>query len=584
MKSNGKELYCSLAFDEMHIRRHVQWSDTQKKFLGFISFGRKDKDGRLPVANQALVFLITGININISIPIAYFFVRSLNGTEKSIIIKEILRQISEHGIKLINLTFDGLRSNFTACTRLGANFSFDNFKPFFYNPFDGTKIHISCDACHMLKLTRNRLGIEKKLQNGKGESIEWSHFDNLENYRVNRNFVTYKLTKKHIQWEKNKMCVRYAAQLFSNSTADSFEYLMNQNCCGFENCGPTAEFTRIINNTFDVFNSKSIESENIFKRAITKESAGTIFNYLDKVADYFKSIHVNGQNIMGTDKRTGFKGFIINIFNLKSLYSMYVETGLLDFIPTFQLSQDLLESTFGRIRSLNGNNDNPTETQFTSALRKILINNEIKSSVHANCIDNLKIATVSSLRQSSPKNINIQSFNNRINQEGDDNPELISLNENDFLIDCCEEMSLASIAGSIEQKIQMKGRFECNCKFVIARNEKVTNLTISNNGYAPCISTLHVCKVANILFNSSRNQINFDYKKLIENVMDTIEFQNIFSTYFDCDMSHKMGFIKYIIEEFIRLQATYVARNLTLIEQKFLCSKLLKKKSHFLGQ
>lgn len=584
MKSNGKEFYCSLAFDEMHIRRHVQWSDAQKKFLGFISFGKKDKDGKIPVANQALVFMITGINVNVSIPIAYFFVRSLNGTEKSIIIKEILRQISEKGVKLINMTFDGLKSNFTACTKLGAKFSFKDFKPFFYNPFDGTKIHISCDACHMLKLIRNRLGTEKVLQNGNGKSIEWAYFEKLENCRVNKNFVTHKLTKQHIQWQKNKMCVKFAAQLFSNSIANSFEYLMSHNCSGFENCAPTAEFSRIVNNTFDVFNSKSIEAENIFKRAITRESAGTIFTYLDMVADYFKSIHVNGKNIMETDKRTGFKGFVINIFNLKSLYSTYVETGLLDFLPTFQLSQDLLESMFGRVRSLNGNNDNPDVTQFTSALRKVLIKNEITASVNANCIDNLRLASISSARKSSPKNINIQSFNNETSQrEGEDDAGTI-LNENDFLIDCCEETSIAAIAGSIEEKILLKGRFDCNCRFVLSRNEKVSNLTISSDGYSPCTSTLHVCKLANVLFNSNRNQMNFDYEKLIDSIMDKIEFDEIFCTYFECEMSHKIGFIKYIIEEFVRLQATYIAKNLTLIEKKILCSKLLKKKVHFLGQ
>lgn len=131
MKSKSKDFYCSLSFDEMYIRRHVQWSEQQRKFLGFISFGKKDEDGRLPVANQALVFMITGINIKISIPIAYFFIKTLNGTEKSILIKEILRQTSEKGIKLINLTFDGLKNNFAACKRLGANFSFEKFKPFF---------------------------------------------------------------------------------------------------------------------------------------------------------------------------------------------------------------------------------------------------------------------------------------------------------------------------------------------------------------------------------------------------------------------------------------------------------------------
>lgn len=34
---------------------------------------------------------------------------------------------------------------------------------------------------------------------------------------------------------------------------------------------------------------------------------------------------------------------------------MYVETGILENLPTYQMSQDGLESLFGRVRSLNGN-------------------------------------------------------------------------------------------------------------------------------------------------------------------------------------------------------------------------------------
>lgn len=168
----------------------------------------------------------------------------------------------------------------------------------------------------------------------------------------------------------------------------------------------------------------------------------------------------------------------------------------------------------------------------------------------------------------------------------DENDDLapIVLNENDFLMDCCEETTIATIAASIEAKILSFGRFECNCRFVLERNEKVSNLTVSDESYAPCMSTLNICKIANIHFNSSRNQICFNYDFLLKTIDSSIDFDNVFSSYFDCESSHKKGFVKYIAEEFIRLQATYIAKNLTLIEQKYLCGKLLKKKIHFLGQ
>lgn len=78
MKRQNKTLYCSLSFDEMRIRRVVQWLDYQKKFSGYVTYGRKNDNGSSPVASQALVFVLSGINVSISIPVAYHFITYYN--------------------------------------------------------------------------------------------------------------------------------------------------------------------------------------------------------------------------------------------------------------------------------------------------------------------------------------------------------------------------------------------------------------------------------------------------------------------------------------------------------------------------
>lgn len=267
------------------------------------------------------------------------------------------------------------------------------------------------------------------------------------------------------------------------------------------------------------------------------------------------------------------------------MYTQLVETTLIDYLPTFQLSQDSLESLFSRIRSLNGNCDNPPVTMFSSALRKILIHNEITSSGSANCADNLKILSFPSQYK---KTQNLARFHVEIDHhESEENIEFLQaiiLNENDFLMDLTEETSIALIASSVEKKIQTSGRFECECVYVLRRNEKVYDITTSNDYNPPCISTLYICKVAHILFYLCRNQINFDYVLLVDKILLTIDYENIFIDYFVCDLDHKLGLVKYIVEEYIRLQATYIAKNLTLIEQKILCRKFLQKRIHFCGQ
>lgn len=282
---------------------------------------------------------------------------------------------------------------------------------------------------------------------------------------------------------------------------------------------------------------------------------------------------------------SGFQGFLINIVNLKSIYDLYIESDVIAQLPTYQLSQDSLESLFSRIRSLNGNSENPAVTQFMSAFRKILLHNEVTSADSANCADNLTLFTVSSRSRCQIQD-DLPNLNIRLDHEENDFEFLLSiiLNENDFLIDYCEEATIASIAGSIEEKIISVGRFDCECKYVLQRNLKVIDLVTAQNAHSPCTSTLHVCKVANILFNLSRNKINFDYNFLVEKIMNSIDFDNVYQEFFTCNLSHKLGFVQYIVGEFIRLHATYIAKNLTLAEQKFMCRKILKKKIHFLGQ
>ena len=192
-------------------------SDAKKKFLGFITYGSKKKHNGIPVAKQALVFMVTAVNGDFSFPVAHFFIDSLVGMEKAYLIKEVLRSLTNVGIKVINLTFDGFPNNFTACTRLGASFKLTDLRPYFTNPFDSTKIHITLDACHMLKLVRNCLADEKVLHDGDNQSIEWKFIDHLEKYRVHRNFVPHNLTKKHIQWSRKKMSVRLVMLTSVNS-------------------------------------------------------------------------------------------------------------------------------------------------------------------------------------------------------------------------------------------------------------------------------------------------------------------------------------------------------------------------------
>lgn len=182
----GKQCCVSIAMDEIHIQKNVSWNEAKNKFLGFITFGDKNENGELPVANQAFVFLVTGLNIQLSVPVAYFFINKLTGIYKAFLMNKVVEEVTKTGVKVVNVVFDGIANNFTACKDLGASFSLKDFRPYFINPIDKTKVLIFLDNCHMLKLTRNRLGQEKTLLDGQQDQIKWQFFEALEKYRVER--------------------------------------------------------------------------------------------------------------------------------------------------------------------------------------------------------------------------------------------------------------------------------------------------------------------------------------------------------------------------------------------------------------
>lgn len=66
------------------------------------------------------------------------------------------------------------------------------------------------------------------------------------------------------------------------------------------------------------------------------------------------------------------------------------------FFATYRISQDHLEIMFGKIRSMNGCNENPLPHQFQSAYRKILHQCETTHSPYAN-IRAMAVANATSL-------------------------------------------------------------------------------------------------------------------------------------------------------------------------------------------
>lgn len=595
--ANGSQLMCSLIFDEMAIRKHLQWSDSRKKFLGHISYGFRPDIAAVPVATNVIVFMVNGVNVEFNFPIAYYFITSLTADEKIALLKVIVTEIRNCGVRVLNITFDGLNSNSTMCETLGATFEPNDWKPFFKLLGDDNYIYIIFDPSHMLKLMRNYLGIKKYLIDGDGLKIEWKYFESLEDFRLKKEFThVHKLTKKHVQFGGNKMNVRLASETMSNSVANSMEFLMNEGYKEFFDCVATVKFCRFINNIFDTMNTKRDTEKSGFKQAIGPQNNSEIFAFFDEAIEYLEKIEIpivpratkGATKITITKKRaidsplrTAFRGFISNMVNLKMIYMECVDLKLMECLPTFAFSQDHLESFFGRIRSLNGCNDNPTIEQFNGALRKIIINDEIKSSVKANCQDllNLSILNVSS---SNVKTVDVHL--NEVLDLDTEQFERMQRIQREYDSNDVMDASIGYVAAVIEQKIVEQSLFTClKCISIIPENDKVT-MPISS-AYKPCQTTFEICSIAHKYIQYLLRDFKYTYEELLSDISCEYNFANAFpKTNFEGHEKHREDFVDFIISEYIRIQATYFAKQVTLKEQEILIRKKYNKLVHFAGQ
>ena len=83
---------------------------------------------------------------------------------------------------------------------------------------------------------------------------------------------------------------------------------------------------------------------------------------------------------------TGFKGFIIDLTNLKSLCEELFNENIIEYFLSYKISQDLIETFFSLIRRMNGWAFNPNSIQFQSAYKKLSLHNmKFSISPSANC-------------------------------------------------------------------------------------------------------------------------------------------------------------------------------------------------------
>jgi DNA transposase THAP9 len=318
-------LYIAVSMDEMSIRKHVIWDKKRDMFMGYVNFDTYNETD--VVANKVLVFMATGVNQNWKIPVGFFYVSRLDGHSRETLIKMCLAQLAIPNLDIMVLTFDGDRANLKAVESMGASFKIGAIVPDFTNPYTEKKIAVMLDMCHALKLVRNNFFRQEEIFHA-GQKISLQHIVALESLQSEQNLhLGNKLTTKHIQYEPNIMNVRIAAETLSDSVANSLDYAREQlGLTDFAESAPTAEFCRVINRIFDIFNSHTATaSKAYYKAPLTQDNKNQFFSAMDSTAAYIRQLETkDGRLITTTKAKTGFLGIVFNIESLKAVFSRCV--------------------------------------------------------------------------------------------------------------------------------------------------------------------------------------------------------------------------------------------------------------------
>ena len=143
----------------------------------------------------------------------------------------------------------------------------------------------------MLKLARNVLGSMDSFHDEDGGEIQWKFFHLLHSLQDEQELkLGNKFSAQHLEYQKHKMNVRLAAQTLSSSVADAIQFLdVSMKLPQFKNSGPTVNFTRVIDRTFDIINLRCPQAKG-YKQPLQPKSKDTWKNHLKSAAEYLLSL------------------------------------------------------------------------------------------------------------------------------------------------------------------------------------------------------------------------------------------------------------------------------------------------------
>lgn len=301
------------------------------------------------------------------------------------LILDIIMKVEAAGFLVVAMVCDMGPTNVRLWNSLGVGVD----KCSFQNPASNDRqIFVFADAPHLLKLVRNNfLDHGFKLDGSKGcKSVDSTCVREVVKRSTKDLKLTFRLDDRHIEVHGTKrMNVCLAAQLLSETTAKSLQYLGGRGLLKSDNWEETSKFIMLVDSWFDLFNSRSPygkkASRDAYGQHLTEQNA-----LLENMIKTAKTMRVNEKQHLFQFQ----KGLITSCQSLSKLYEMLTAKYHVSYIMTHRLNQDCLEHFFGCVRQMDGNYEHPCPVTVKNRIKKYLLGRETdlmsqKSNVEKDC-------------------------------------------------------------------------------------------------------------------------------------------------------------------------------------------------------
>lgn len=326
-----------------------------------------------PLASETVLLMAVGISGHWRTPLGYFFVNRASGYLQAQLLRLTIGKLSDIGITVLAVTSDATAHSVQMAKALGIHIDGDNMKCTFQHPSSSSQqIAYFFDSCHLLRLVRNAFQNFQSIQFING-TAHWQHLVELVALGEQELANIERLPRKLANLKNHVLKMNCAAQVFSESVARALECLLSLGLPPFQNCIGTVHFLRLVNNLFDIFNSRNCYGKGL-KGPLLPETYSKINRVLIEAKTIFVTLSDSSNNqIIKGKRKLGFLGFLLNAESLKWLYQNYVFPKVMPFpyLLTYKFSQDHLELFLKMLRQVLVTSSNPTCMAFQKAYHNL---------------------------------------------------------------------------------------------------------------------------------------------------------------------------------------------------------------------